>query len=198
MSWGDAWGTCEARVTKGAAGSGAQPGRTPGKLPRCGPRRKRPGRTGEELVRSRGGGSGRAVRAARVCGGARARRRGGLRTSARTGVRGASRHAPVRGERNADCANEESPPHECGGLSCSRGAVVVGVTGFEPAASSSRTTRATKLRHTPWPTLKVYRTCAQSRCNAGVSSRWGPRRDHTVPNPTVAGCARASAADGVA
>ena len=27
--------------------------------------------------------------------------------------------------------------------------VVVGVTGFEPAASSSRTTRATKLRHTP-------------------------------------------------
>ncbi len=27
--------------------------------------------------------------------------------------------------------------------------LVVGVTGFEPAASSSRTTRATKLRHTP-------------------------------------------------
>ena len=27
---------------------------------------------------------------------------------------------------------------------------VVGVTGFEPAASSSRTKRATKLRHTPW------------------------------------------------
>ncbi|GEM_PF-1310646 len=26
----------------------------------------------------------------------------------------------------------------------------VGVTGFEPAASSSRTKRATKLRHTPW------------------------------------------------
>jgi site-specific DNA recombinase len=26
---------------------------------------------------------------------------------------------------------------------------LVGVTGFEPAASSSRTTRATKLRHTP-------------------------------------------------
>src|SRR5699024_10521184 len=26
---------------------------------------------------------------------------------------------------------------------------VVGVTGFEPATSSSRTTRATKLRHTP-------------------------------------------------
>ena len=29
---------------------------------------------------------------------------------------------------------------------------LVGVTGFEPAASSSRTTRATKLRHTPLPT----------------------------------------------
>ncbi len=26
---------------------------------------------------------------------------------------------------------------------------MVGVTGFEPAASSSRTTRATKLRYTP-------------------------------------------------
>ena len=26
---------------------------------------------------------------------------------------------------------------------------MVGVTGFEPATSSSRTTRATKLRHTP-------------------------------------------------
>ena len=26
---------------------------------------------------------------------------------------------------------------------------LVGVTGFEPATSSSRTTRATKLRHTP-------------------------------------------------
>ena len=27
--------------------------------------------------------------------------------------------------------------------------LLVGVTGFEPAASSSRTKRATKLRHTP-------------------------------------------------
>ena len=33
-------------------------------------------------------------------------------------------------------------------LTC--GNVLVGVTGFEPAASSSRTKRATKLRHTPW------------------------------------------------
>ena len=28
--------------------------------------------------------------------------------------------------------------------------LVVGVAGFEPTASSSRTKRATKLRHTPW------------------------------------------------
>lgn len=34
-----------------------------------------------------------------------------------------------------------------GGLTCTN--VLVGVTGFEPAASSSRTKRATKLRHTP-------------------------------------------------
>jgi hypothetical protein len=27
---------------------------------------------------------------------------------------------------------------------------LVGVAGFEPTASSSRTKRATKLRHTPW------------------------------------------------
>ena len=36
-------------------------------------------------------------------------------------------------------------------LTCAN--VLVGVTGFEPAASSSRTKRATKLRHTPWPSL---------------------------------------------
>src|SRR5680860_899405 len=35
-------------------------------------------------------------------------------------------------------------------------ALIVGVTGFEPAASSSRTTRATKLRHTP-KAWEVYR-----------------------------------------
>ena len=28
---------------------------------------------------------------------------------------------------------------------------LVGVAGFEPTTSSSRTKRATKLRHTPWP-----------------------------------------------
>jgi hypothetical protein len=32
---------------------------------------------------------------------------------------------------------------------CDLGLLSVGVTGFEPATSSSRTKRATKLRHTP-------------------------------------------------
>lgn len=41
--------------------------------------------------------------------------------------------------------NQKGPPLR-GGPFCD---AVVGVTGFEPAASSSRTTRATKLRHTP-------------------------------------------------
>ena len=36
-------------------------------------------------------------------------------------------------------------------LTC--GFAMVGVTGFEPATSSSRTKRATKLRHTPWQSL---------------------------------------------
>jgi len=38
----------------------------------------------------------------------------------------------------------------------------VGVTGFEPAASSSRTKRATKLRHTPWLSLPGPRRDAGS------------------------------------
>ncbi len=35
----------------------------------------------------------------------------------------------------------------------------VGVAGFEPTASSSRTKRATKLRHTPLEAPTAYRTC---------------------------------------
>src|SRR5690606_19849597 len=45
-----------------------------------------------------------------------------------------------------------------------RAGEVVGVTGFEPATSSSRTTRATSLRYTP-------------------SSRWRSRRDSN-PKPS--------------
>ena len=43
----------------------------------------------------------------------------------------------------------------------------VGVTGFEPAASSSRTTRATKLRHTPLlptATCQSYPIAGTRRC----------------------------------
>jgi hypothetical protein len=37
-------------------------------------------------------------------------------------------------------------------------AKLVGVAGFEPTASSSRTKRATKLRHTPLEATTAYRT----------------------------------------
>ena len=43
------------------------------------------------------------------------------------------------------------PPAGCGIPAGQRPVALVGVTGFEPAASSSRTKCATKLRHTPWP-----------------------------------------------
>ncbi|VXB92835.1 hypothetical protein MICRO8M_70080 [Microbacterium sp. 8M] len=43
---------------------------------------------------------------------------------------------------------------------------MVGVTGFEPAASSSRTKRATKLRHTPWQPFKSIRRGAWERIEA--------------------------------
>ena len=52
---------------------------------------------------------------------------------------------------------------------------LVGVTGFEPATSSSRTTRATKLRHTPngqdWVRAEwqLSRTAAGQPFGPGVS-----------------------------
>lgn len=50
---------------------------------------------------------------------------------------------------------------------------VVGVTGFEPAASSSRTTRATKLRHTPWLGWQLYLMCGccGNRAHKGACCR---------------------------
>ncbi len=41
-------------------------------------------------------------------------------------------------------------PYGDGRSAADQGLLLVGVTGFEPATSSSRTKRATKLRHTPW------------------------------------------------
>jgi hypothetical protein len=40
---------------------------------------------------------------------------------------------------------------------------LVGVTGFEPAASSSRTKRATKLRHTPWHAALTFGAGSEAR-----------------------------------
>ena len=56
--------------------------------------------------------------------------------------------------------------------------LLVGVTGFEPATSSSRTKRATKLRHTPWLT-KAYPTKLQSRKLIRSQTR------HTMPAPAL-------------
>ena len=58
-------------------------------------------------------------------------------------------------------------------LTCS---VVVGLPGLEPGTSSSRTKRATKLRHTPREATTAYRTCAGLgergvRPGAGVTDR---------------------------
>ena len=52
------------------------------------------------------------------------------------------RPSTTRGTRRAPGRSNEETPHCCG-------ASVVGVTGFEPAASWSRTKRSTKLSYTP-------------------------------------------------
>jgi hypothetical protein len=52
----------------------------------------------------------------------------------------------------------------------------VGVTGFEPATSSSRTKRATKLRHTPLQG-------ALERTSVSLADNWGGSRTLT----TIAG-----------
>src|SRR6187402_759499 len=83
----------------------------------------------------------------------------------------------------------------------------VGVTGFEPAASSSRTTRATKLRHTPWqphestPKRTMLRIAATSdvvgergraaaACQPDEHSARGEQRDRPACNGTRRGASR--------
>ena len=44
---------------------------------------------------------------------------------------------------------------------CVKSTFAVGVAGFEPTTSSSRTKRATKLRHTPREATTAYRTCGR-------------------------------------
>ena len=72
----------------------------------------------------------------------------------------------------------------------------VGVTGFEPAASSSRTTRATKLRHTP-KAWEVYRSRTSGAPNrgsghgpAGAASAGSPRAGSTAGSGRTARCRR--------
>ena len=60
---------------------------------------------------------------------------------------------------------------------------MVGVTGFEPAASSSRTKRATKLRHTPCEATTAYRTglsTGQIACPAQ-----GQEHEFTIAEPVT-------------
>ena len=56
------------------------------------------------------------------------------------------------GHRTAGIPAEGPGPGSCSPVPANGagGELAVGVTGFEPATSSSRTKRATKLRHTPW------------------------------------------------
>ena len=72
-------------------------------------------------------------------------------TSLSTRARGGGPQRPIGEFVVARMLHESSMKKAPGLHLCTSGAnQTVGVTGFEPAASSSRTTRATKLRHTPW------------------------------------------------
>src|SRR5436305_15264221 len=64
----------------------------------------------------------------------------------------------------------------------------VGVAGFEPTASSSRTKRATKLRHTPLEATTAYRTPR----SAGQTAGWGldPRTATLEFSQRVSGAGR--------
>src|SRR5690606_9182269 len=64
---------------------------------------------------------------------------------------------------------------------------VVGVTGFEPATASSRTKRATKLRHTPWGRFRIaeVRTPAET---GGVAGRSSGSRDELEQRGLGAAC----------
>ena len=84
-------------------------------------------------------------------------------------------------------AVRESRFHSCAGVH-SAAEKLVGVTGFEPATSSSRTTRATKLRHTPcarqdYPMgrgMSVTRTAS-----GGHAKRTGAKIDVPIPALTL-------------
>src|SRR6476619_31020 len=66
-------------------------------------------------------------------------------------------------------------------LNC--GDEMVRVTGFEPAASSSRTKRATKLRHTPW--LRLPPRTRATRTENSRATAPAPNRVHADPGMPV-------------
>ena len=51
---------------------------------------------------------------------------------------------------------------------------LVGMTGFEPATSSSRTTRATKLRHIPIRCKSNFTRIADAGPGCEIGGRWDP------------------------
>ena len=77
---------------------------------------------------------------------------------------------------------------------------LVGVTGFEPATSSSRTMRATKLRHTPnspdwvraeWQSSRTAQpqpfgpgVSVSSVTSGGQANRYGANGDEPIPAET--------------
>jgi hypothetical protein len=67
-------------------------------------------------------------------------------------------------------------PARCEGSARSPPDLLVGVAGFEPTASSSRTKRATKLRHTPWQPRQ------HTGCTGAHSSVAQPLRGTSVSN----------------
>ena len=70
-------------------------------------------------------------------------------------------------------------------MSAGQGPILtVGVTGFEPAASSSRTTRATKLRHTPWHVAEPGRPQRHPR----IADREAPEIGPAARRPETQAC----------
>jgi hypothetical protein len=87
-------------------------------------------------------------------------------------------HGQALRHRHAQCTVHRAMGHEMlkaaltwDIIPCQSGFSLVGVTGFEPATSSSRTTRATKLRHTPiGPEAEVE--SSPSRAWAHIGFAW--------------------------
>ncbi len=86
--------------------------------------------------------------------------------------------------RGTTAASDQSPLR---GGSRRRARMLVGVTGFEPAASSSRTKRASKLRHTPSRRAPDAARAAAAREHTSRRCRTGAKRRRPAEGPL--GCA---------